>query len=148
MDNEQQMEEERRLCYVGITRAERRLYLLRAFRRGFMGGRPTIASRFLRDIPEHLLAPGRVPAAPASAPAPSLSSWGDWASLSAAPPASAPARVRLQVGDLVRHTAFGEGVVMGCDLVAGDYEVTVEFRDGVGVKRLLLSFAHLEKIEG
>jgi len=37
---------------------------------------------------------------------------------------------------------------MGCDLVAGDYEITVEFSDGVGVKRLLLSFAPLEKIEG
>ncbi len=148
MDSEQQLEEERRLCYVGITRAERRLYLLRAFRRGFMGGRPTIASRFLRDIPEHLLAPGRLPAAPASAPAPRRSSWDDWGPLSAAPPAPAPARLRLEVGDLVRHTAFGEGVVMGCDLVAGDYEITVEFRDGVGVKRLLLSFAPLEKIEG
>ncbi len=148
MDNEQQLEEERRLCYVGITRAERRLYLLRAFHRGFMGGRPTIASRFLRDIPEYLLAAGRAPAAPASTPAPRRSAWSDWGSESAAPPATAPARLRLQVGDLVRHTAFGEGVVMGCDLVAGDYEITVEFSDGVGVKRLLLSFAPLEKIEG
>jgi DNA helicase-2/ATP-dependent DNA helicase PcrA len=148
MDSEQQLEEERRLCYVGITRAERRLYLLRAFRRGFMGGRPTIASRFLRDIPDHLLALGRAPAARASVPAPSRSSWGDWGSLSTAQTASAPVRPRLQVGDLVRHTAFGEGVVMGSDLVAGDYEITVEFRDGVGVKRLLLSFAPLEKIEG
>jgi len=113
-----------------------------------MGGRPTIASRFLRDIPEYLLAAGRAPAAPASTPAPRRSAWSDWGSESAAPPATAPARLRLQVGDLVRHTAFGEGVVMGCDLVAGDYEITVEFSDGVGVKRLLLSFAPLEKIEG
>ena len=48
MESEAQLEEERRLCYVGITRAEEKLYLLRAFRRGFMGSSgPTIASRFL-----------------------------------------------------------------------------------------------------
>ena len=59
MDSEEQLEEERRLCYVGVTRAQRRLYLLRAFRRGFMGrGGPTLASRFLRDIPMGLISPG------------------------------------------------------------------------------------------
>ena len=62
MDSEEQLEEERRLCYVGVTRAQRRLYLLRAFRRGFMGrGGPTLASRFLRDIPQGLISPGRTP---------------------------------------------------------------------------------------
>ena len=49
MENENELEEERRLCYVGIARAQERLYLLRAFRRGFMGSNgPTLASRFLR----------------------------------------------------------------------------------------------------
>ena len=62
--------------------------------------------------------------------------------------APAPARLALNVGDLVRHSAFGEGVVTGWEPDASDVQVTVEFRDGVGVKRLLLSFAPLEKIEG
>ncbi|MBM2826987.1 MAG: ATPase, partial [Dehalococcoidia bacterium] len=58
-DDPAQMEEERRLCYVGITRAKERLYLVRAFHRGF-GGMPTLPSRFLKDIPPHLVAhPGR-----------------------------------------------------------------------------------------
>ena len=51
-----ELEEERRLCYVGVTRAKERLYLLRAFRRGFRGGsEPTMPSRFLMDIPQKLI---------------------------------------------------------------------------------------------
>ena len=56
MDDPTQLEEERRLCYVGVTRAKERLYLLRAFRRGFRGGsEPGTPSRFLLDIPQELL---------------------------------------------------------------------------------------------
>ena len=58
------------------------------------------------------------------------------------------ARPSLEVGDLVRHSTFGEGVVMECIPTSADQEITVQFSDGVGVKRLLLSFAPLEKIEG
>ena len=148
MESEAQLEEERRLCYVGITRAQNRLYLLRAFRRGFMGsGRPTLASRFLRDIPEHLRAPSK--AARTSEPRRSIrESWGGLANSPLVQPSPMPTRPTLQIDDLVRHSTFGEGVVMACEAVSGDQEVTVEFRDGVGVKRLLLSFAPLTKIEG
>ena len=60
MDSEAEIEEERRLCYVGMTRSKERLYLLRAFRRNFMGGSPTtLPSRFLEEIPRHLTAPAR-----------------------------------------------------------------------------------------
>ena len=56
MDDPAEIEEERRLCYVGITRAKERLYLMRAFRRGFRGGSaPGLPSRFLLDIPEALI---------------------------------------------------------------------------------------------
>ena len=143
LESEDQLEEERRLCYVGITRAEKRLYLLRAFRRGFMGrGGPTLASRFLRDIPEHLLTPGRTPQAPQSVQPRDPYPW----QREEAQASQVPARPALEVGDLVRHTSFGEGVVMGCEPDAGDIQITVQFRDGVGLKRLLLSFAPLEKI--
>ena len=144
MESEEQLEEERRLCYVGITRAEQRLYLLRAFRRGFMGrGGPTLASRFLRDIPQHVLASGRTPQA---AP-PRKTSWDSWESTPPTQSTESPVRPTLRVGDSVHHASFGEGVVMGCEPDAGDIQVTVQFRDGVGLKRLLLSFAPLEKIE-
>ncbi len=52
------------------------------------------------------------------------------------------------IGDLVRHSSFGEGVVTDFVASAGDHEVTIQFRGEVGIKRLLLSFAPLEKIEG
>jgi DNA helicase-2/ATP-dependent DNA helicase PcrA len=150
MESEDQMEEERRLCYVGITRAKKLLYMLRAFRRGFMGrSGPTLASRFLRDIPQEITATIRAPG-PVATPAPRTisrrikDSADSWETVSS----PKPARLALNVGDLVRHTAFGEGVVTGWEPDASDVQVTVEFRDGVGVKRLLLSFAPLEKIEG
>ena len=149
MESEEQLEEERRLCYVGITRAQKLLYMLRAFRRGFMGRNgPTLASRFLRDIPQELISPVKMPE-PAAALAPRTISRRNrhsadaWETVSA----PAPARLKLNIGDLVRHTSFGEGVVTGWEPDASDVQITVEFRDGVGVKRLLLSFAPLEKIE-
>ena len=159
MDSETELEEERRLCYVGFTRAERRLFLLRAFRRGFMGSSgPTMASRFLREMPDHLIAsaPRRVSAPPVPSPSPTgnlpsaevsgkvSGGISDW------PSAKGPAapRVSLGTGDLVRHAAFGEGVVLECTPSSDDHEVTVQFSEAVGVKRLLLSFAPLEKLEG
>ena len=52
LDDDDELEEERRLCYVGFTRAGERLYLTRAFRRGFMGRTgPTLPSRFLSEVP-------------------------------------------------------------------------------------------------
>ena len=144
MENEEQLEEERRLCYVGITRAEQRLYLLRAFRRGFRGGNPTVASRFLREIPSHLLTSARM----TQGGGPKGHPWGLWQPAAVAQPAITPANLTLQVGDLVRHSSFGDGVVMGYEPSDDDHEVTVQFGDGVGVKRLLLAYAPLEKIEG
>ena len=136
MDSEDQLEEERRLCYVGMTRAEQRLYLLRAFRRGFRngtGGGPAVASRFLREIPDELVASAALGSSRAvSPPAPGRGSSiraAMLANAAAAPPPSGPS---LRVGDLVRHRAFGEGVVTAYNPSASDDEVTVEFAGGVG----------------
>ena len=152
LDSEEQTEEERRLCYVGMTRAEKRLYLLRAFRRGFRGntGGPAVASRFLREIPADLVAAAALSstaARAAVAPEPGRGSSIRAAALAAAAAAPAPSGPALRVGNLVRHRAFGEGIVMATDVTASDVEVTVEFAGGVGVKRLLLSFAPLEKVD-
>ena len=156
LESEAQVEEERRLCYVGMTRAQQRLYLLRAFRRGFRNGTGTnsaVMSRFMREIPEELLAPvdlmRRTVAAtpsPTAAAAPGRDGSIRGAALAAAAANAPPQRPTLRVGDPVRHRAFGGGIVTACDPTESDVEVTVEFAGGVGVKRLLLSYAPLEKL--
>ena len=162
MDSEDQLEEERRLCYVGMTRAEKRLYLTRAFRRSLMGNTQAgPASRFLRDIPAELIASGSGSASRGSGRSdnrgsggsdrsspPKRHSWNAWQAPTPTINQDQPAvtRPKLQVGDSVRHASFGEGVVTACEVTAADTEVTIEFEGGVGVKRLLLSFAPLEKV--
>ena len=137
-----QMEEERRLCYVGITRARRRIYLTHAFRRTLMG-HSTVnkASRFLQDIPKNLVAGGEIWQAAES----KLGS--DYRTMSAqvSDIKPKPSTVALKAGDRVRHAIFGEGVVVSCTPKADDSEVVAAF-GGVGVKKLLLSFAKLEKV--
>jgi DNA helicase-2/ATP-dependent DNA helicase PcrA len=147
MESEAQLEEERRLCYVGVTRAQSRLYLLRAFRRGLMGSSgPTIASRFLREMPANLIDSPAIPIRRSSATSFPVRE-DPWVK-AAAQSAPLPSRPTLDSGDLVRHTTFGEGVVISCLPSDRDHEVTVQFSEAVGMKRLLLSFAPLEKIEG
>ena len=174
IDDDKQMEEERRLCYVGITRAKERLYLLRAFRRGFRGGMgPSMPSRFLGGIPRELVTPmetdfsprpksaskkvrsrrpaptaadadGRRPLAPEKArsqrPAPA-------AAATERPPPRTEAKPELAVGDKVEHKIFGAGMVVETKPSGGDLQVTVAFKEGHGVKKLLLSFAPLEKVD-
>jgi len=153
LDSEDQLEEERRLCYVGMTRAEKRLYLTRAFRRSIFGAtRPGAASRFLRDIPPELITSGPGSDGDSFDKPGDLKrkrpSWSEWQAPTPVINRGAPATARptLQTGDSVRHSSFGEGVVTGVDVTISDTEVTIEFEGGVGVKRLLLSFAPLEKI--
>ena len=143
MEDPDELEEERRLCYVGVTRAQQRVYLLHTYRRNLFGGSSaTLPSRFLQDIPKQLIA-----------------SQGLWEedkdkedeftpvttlySKSAAKPFS---NLKLEIGDRVQHKMFGEGVVINCSPNKDDQEITVAF-EGAGVKHLLLSLAPLEKIE-
>ncbi|HUS04288.1 MAG TPA: DNA helicase PcrA [Dehalococcoidia bacterium] len=139
-DDPGEMEEERRLCYVGITRAGKRLYLLRSFRRSLFGsGASNPVSRFLRDISPHLVTTkelweeqnvGSLVGARSPYPSPSHSD----------------ETLNLKVGDHVRHSKFGDGIVMNCLPNKGDEIVTVAFEEA-GAKKLLLSLAPLEKIE-
>ncbi len=131
-DDPAQMEEERRLCYVGITRAKEQLYLTRAFVRHVMGaGRHNPPSRFLKDIPDDVLAPRQ----PIQAEAAQLRER-----------RFAPVEAAFAAGDRVRHARFGMGTVIQCRVTGEDQEVTVVFAEGIGVKRLLLSYAPLEKV--
>ena len=139
-DDPEQMEEERRLCYVGVTRAKKRVYLVRAFRRSLMGSSTVNEpSRFLKDIPRHLISGGDLWRGEESQLATGVYSWNRNSTFTIAVP-------ELRAGDQVRHSQFGEGVVISCQPVKNDSEVVVAF-PGVGVKRLLLSFARLEKVE-
>jgi DNA helicase-2/ATP-dependent DNA helicase PcrA len=141
MDNPAEMEEERRLCYVGITRAQERLYLLRAFRRGFQGGyEPRDPSRFLADIPRDMIVSPRRGSGRVSRNA-------DWSPQPAVKAAKETDGTRPpKVGEKVRHAIFGDGIVISTKPSGEDFEVTVAFTDGRGVKRLLLSFAPLETV--
>ncbi|MFC2026486.1 ATP-dependent helicase [Chloroflexota bacterium] len=139
-DDPAQMEEERRLCYVGITRAKKLVYLLYAFRRNLMGGSTANSpSRFLQDIPRHLISYDDKYRGEVSQLTTGVYSWDST-------PAIAVDLPELKAGDCVYHSHFGRGTVVSCHPVGDDSEVVVAFR-GVGVKKLLLSFARLEKVE-
>ncbi len=134
------MEEERRLCYVGITRAKQRVYLVHAFRRSLMGrSGVTEPSRFLSDIPPHLISGGGLWQGEESQIARAMYSWNK-------APAPSVATPGLKDGDHVHHPQFGDGIVVSCRPVTDDKEVAVVF-SGLGLKKLLLSFARLEKVE-
>lgn len=149
LEDPQQMEEERRLCYVGITRAQQHLYLVHAARRTLYGNTLTNPpSRFLSDVPERLwdesgLSPRGYLQREFSVVSPSLTF--DFS----APAASGPVSQAFSSGDRVRHKHFGPGVVLTSTLTGEDEEVEVQFSSPKGpvVKRLLVSFAGLEAIE-
>jgi len=146
-----QIEEERRLCYVGMTRAKEHLYLVRAFRRSFSGHNPP--SRFLADLPPELVAQSQRATQGAMMPrryryATAASAVGATGSLRAREDEdSGPPVEALSAGDHVRHAKFGEGIVVSCEPSGPDYQVTVAFQGEAGIKKVLLSFAPLEKVE-
>lgn len=141
LTDQEQLAEERRLCYVGMTRARRQLYLTHAAVRTLFGstqGNPP--SRFLEEVPEEVLevrGEARVPGAWADgggdfSPAVGSPGWGRRLRVPVGPVQATP---DFRPGDSVRHVKFGHGVVKQ---VHGD-EVTVLFRD-VGEKRLIASY--------
>ncbi|POX55499.1 DNA helicase PcrA [Streptomyces sp. Ru71] len=152
-----ELEEERRLAYVGITRARERLYLTRSAMRSAWG-QPSYnpPSRFLEEIPPHHVEWKRtggaapVSSGPASGIAASLSSS---RSRSSAAGASGFATrragdkpvVALAVGDRVTHDQFGLGTVVAVKGTADKAEATIDFGDGKP-KRLLLRYAPVEKL--
>lgn len=153
-EDDEDMEEERRLCYVGITRAKEKLYLSAAKRR-MMQGRTQFnkVSRFVDEIPDQLLkvdegmnlkdkqaqkalfSSNRRTRFQKPYQAKALNSF------------SAPKKETLSynVGDQVSHTKFGIGTVLDITPGGRDYEVTVDFKK-VGVKKMFASFAKLKKV--
>lgn len=140
-DNPEEIEEERRLCYVGITRAKKRLYLLRSYRRSLFGGSTANPpSRFLQDISPHRTSPRKLWE---ETPAPAATTDFDGHPRLSHRLVNA---LTLRVGDHVNHNKFGPGIVMNCSPTKDDQELTVAF-EGAGVKKLLASLALLDKVE-
>ena len=158
----EEMEEERRLCYVAITRAKKKLYLCCARQRVLFGqsvsGRP---SRFTEEIPDEDLervgaAAGRTPhgavsgAYSAAGAKPRFSFEPPAKRRAVAPPSASGASKALpsfKTGDSVRHKAFGEGVIVKMTPMGGDSLVEINFSK-IGIKRLMLraAAAHMEKL--
>lgn len=149
--SEEDLEEERRLAYVGITRAKEKLYLLNARRRMLYGTtNRNQASRFLREIPvsvtDDITVQSYVP----------HSKFGSFAQPAHSTSSSAAhkfgqvggASVSAQnysAGDTVRHKAFGTGVVLSARAMGNDTMLEVAF-DRAGTKKLMANYAKLEKI--
>ena len=130
-----EIEEERRLAYVGLTRARERLYLSRASTR-FMFGTPTYnaPSRFFSEIPEELMEARRAAIKPLVRSAPPVRSTG-----------KRVISLDLAVGDRVSHQTFGIGRVLTLTGEGERAEATVDF-GSYGERRLLLRYAPVEKV--
>ena len=132
LGNSTELEEERRLCYVGITRAEQRLFLTRAWNRNLWGqSQYNGPSRFLGEIPSHLTTSVKRKTASTRTTLQQPRATGDG--------------VEVAAGDRVRHAHWGDGIVVEVVGRGEAAEATVAFQ-GKGEKRLLLAWAPLEKV--
>ncbi len=164
----EELEEERRLAYVGITRARQRLHVSHAWSRMLFGSTQyNPPSRFLDEIPEELVehvGQGRRLSGRASYRSDGGGRRDTWGSSSASddarermvdaalagsnratPSTTGAEAIGLRVGDDVRHNKFGEGVILGLEGLGDKAEAIVRFREA-GEKRLLLAWSPLEKI--
>jgi DNA helicase-2/ATP-dependent DNA helicase PcrA len=140
-DDPEAMAEERRLFYVGITRAMDHLYLIRAFRRSMFGvSNLTEPSRYLSDLPADLLEGDVVGLVTREQAAYRRETSWDWQ------PRAEEIECQFFVGMRVYHHKFGEGIVMESRLDQDEEEVTVAF-ESFGIKRLVASAANLEILE-
>jgi DNA helicase-2/ATP-dependent DNA helicase PcrA len=139
-----ELEEERRLAYVGITRAEERLYLTRAASRNWYG-RPAFhtPSRFLSEIPASLIEWKRSAKDVAAAATPASARMASRPGTNVVGNRSVPA---LTPGDRVNHDKFGLGTVVSTDGWGDSAEAKIDFGGSYGVKHLVLRYAPLEKL--
>jgi DNA helicase-2/ATP-dependent DNA helicase PcrA len=138
-DDPEAMEEERRLFYVGITRAKDRLYLVRAVQRGGRGyGEEQLPSRYLEDLPAELIQ-GRSRTGRSLRPRETHTTW----SRPSEPRAARVVETRFRAGTRVKHPTWGEGIVLDSRVDGDDELVDVVF-ESVGIKRLAASLANLK----
>ncbi|OIP73299.1 hypothetical protein AUK42_01220 [Candidatus Atribacteria bacterium CG2_30_33_13] len=129
VNKEEELEEERRLCYVGMTRAKEKLYLTYAWRRNLNGNTLfNSVSRFLNEIPKHLQEKVSVEEVEEI---PSLNKIKE--------------KIEVEVGDKIRHADWGIGTVLDKIGTENDIFITVDFKK-VGLKKLSMNYAPLEKV--
>ena len=161
LGSQAEIEEERRICYVGMTRAEKKLFLTRALSRRFLFGdspNETERSRFLADIPSTLvedISPGRLIRRAAAYDGPTYNSResiqqfyqqrGKQVDLSPAPKSQPVERNRFKQGVYVRHPKFGVGHIVRCEGEGEESKLTISF-PGYGMKKMVQKFAGLEKV--
>src|SRR5271165_3898863 len=144
LTNVKELEEERRLAYVGITRAEQRLYLTRAVARNWWG-RPSFhkESRFLGEIPSGLIEWRRNERAAMSSVMPAQERMAQRPGTRSPGNRPVPA---LSPGDMVTHDKFGLGTVISTEGYGDQAEAKIDFGADYGVKHLVLRYAPLEKL--
>ncbi|MBQ7035963.1 MAG: DNA helicase PcrA [Clostridia bacterium] len=146
-----ELEEERRLCYVALTRAKKNLYLTHAQTRTLMGTTTrNRVSRFMLDIPQTLYTEEgaqsfSVDLPPVAPRKPRMAQFGTTISASTAPAPSKAVSCDLAPGDRVSHKKFGEGVVISAVPVGNDTKLEIDFI-AAGKKTLLATYAKLEKL--
>jgi len=129
LNSSEELEEERRLCYVGMTRAKERLYLTYSWRRNLNGNTLfNSVSRFLSEIPKHLIEKVGIEK---GEEIPSLDNRRE--------------KIEVIVGDRIRHADWGIGVILNKIETENDIFITVDFKR-VGLKKLSMNFAPLEKL--
>lgn len=129
LNSGEELEEERRLCYVGMTRAKERLYLTYAWRRNLNGNTLfNSVSRFISEIPEHLKEKADIEK---GEEVPLLDNRRE--------------KIEVAVGDKIRHVDWGIGVILNKVDTGNDIFITVDF-ERVGLKKLSINFAPLEKL--
>lgn len=146
-DEPGRMEEERRLCYVGITRAMQKLFLTYAESRR-MHGQETFnrPSRFIQEIPSELIEEVRLNAS-VSRPMTSKNDYNNSSNSKFSPNSVQmdDGTPKLYIGQQVRHQSFGEGIVLNCEGTGPKARIQVNF-ENVGMKWLVLGFAKLEPV--
>lgn len=148
---EEELQEERRLAYVGITRAKEKLYLLHATERMMFGStQRNRVSRFTNEIPAELLevSSSFVRKQPQQGAVPAYQSrTSGFASHTSARSATGgyAAAQTLKIGDVVKHKAFGQGLIVNAVPMGNDTMLEIAF-ESVGTKRIMQNFAKLEKV--
>lgn len=141
-DEPEEMEEERRLFYVGITRAKDKLYLVRSIQRGGRGmAEETYPSRFLDDLPADLLV-GKTRTGRSMRGAPSETKWQSYRTQ---PQSASIIETKFRAGTRIQHQIWGDGIVLDSKIQDDDEIVDVVF-ESVGIKRLSASLANLKII--
>ncbi|MBE3555691.1 MAG: DNA helicase PcrA [Firmicutes bacterium] len=139
----EEMEEERRLCYVAITRAKKELFLTHARMRTLYGQTNYAEpSRFLDEISAELIEERGVTSVSVQRQESGRRTW-----MAEQEPAKATEVVPFALGEKVRHPKWGLGTVVAQSGAGNDLQVVVAF-EGIGTKRLLASYAHLQRLEG